>query len=36
MGFDGASVCFVWDSLVWDWGCECVLCVVEFCVGLWE
>jgi len=29
-------VCCVWDSLVWVWGSECVLCVGQFGVGLWE
>ena len=32
--FEGVSVCCVWDSLVWVWGIECVLCVVQFFVGL--
>ena len=26
----------VWDRLVWVWGSEFVLCVVEYCVGLGE
>jgi len=29
-------VCCVWDSLVWVSGNECVLCVGQFMVGLWE
>ena len=33
-GFGGVSVCCVWDSLVWVWGSECVLCVGQFGVGL--
>jgi len=34
-GFGGVSLCCVWDSLVWDWGSECVLCVGQFgaCLG---
>ena len=32
----GVSVCCVWDSLVWGCGSECVLCVGQFVVGLWE
>ena len=35
-GFGGVSVCCVWDSLVWVCGSECVLCVGQFGVGLWE
>ena len=35
-GFGGVSVCCVWDSLVWVWGSECVLCVGQFGVGLGE
>ena len=26
----------MWDSLVWASGIDCVLCVGDFCVGLWE
>jgi len=29
-------VCCVRDSLVWVCGSECVLCVGQFGVGLWE
>jgi len=29
-GFGGVSVCCVWESLVWVWGSECVLCVGQF------
>jgi len=35
-GFGRASVCFVWDSLVWVWWSEFVLCVGHFGVGLGE
>jgi len=35
-GFEGVSLCCVWDSLVWVWGSECVLCVGQICVGLGE
>ena len=34
--FWGIEFCCVWDSLVWDCGSECVLCVGQFGVGLWE
>jgi len=33
-GFGGVRVCCVWESLVWDWGSECMLDVGEFDVGL--
>ena len=36
VGFGGVSVCCVWDRLVWVCGSECVLCLVQFGVGLWE
>ena len=26
-------MCCVWDSFVWVWGSECVLCVAQFGVG---
>jgi len=32
----GVIVCCVWESLVRVWGSEFVLCVGQFCVGLWE
>ena len=34
-GFGGERFCCVWDSLVWVWGSEFVLCVVVFvsCFG---
>ena len=35
-GFVGVSVCCVWNSFVWVCGSECVLCVGQFVVGLWE
>ena len=35
-GFGGVSVCCVWESLVWVCGSECVLCVGQYGVGLWE
>jgi len=35
-GFVGVSVYCVWDSLVWVWGSECMLCVGQFGMGLWE
>jgi len=35
-GFVGVIVFCVWDSLVWVCGSECVLCVEQFGVGLWE
>jgi len=35
-GFGGVSVCCVWDSLLFVCGRECVLCVGQFGVGLWE
>jgi len=35
-GFVGVRVCCVWDSLVWVFGSECVLCVGEFGVSLCE
>ena len=35
-GFGGVSLCCVWESFVWVWGSEFVLCVGQFCVGLWE
>ena len=31
--FLGVSVCFVWDSLIWVCGCECVFCVGHFGEG---
>jgi len=33
-GFGGVSTCCVWDSLVWVWGSESVLCVGQFGAGL--
>jgi len=35
-GILGASVCCVYDSLVWVWGIECVLCAGQFGVGFGE
>jgi len=35
-GFVGVSLCCVWYRLVWVWGSDCVLCLVQFGVGLWE
>jgi len=35
-GFVGMSVCRVWDSLEWVCESECVLCVGQIGVGLWE
>ena len=35
-GFGGVGACCEWDSLVWDWGSECVVCVEQFGVGLGE
>ena len=32
-GFVGVRLYCVWDSLVWVWGSECVLCVGQFGVG---
>ena len=34
-GIGGVSVCCLWESLVWVWGSECVLCVGQFgvCLG---
>ena len=32
-GFEGVSVCCLWDSFVWVWGSEFVLCVGQFGVG---
>ena len=34
-GFGGGRVCCVWESLVWVWGSECLLCAGQFGVGLW-
>ena len=33
-GFGVVGVCRVWDSFVWVWGSEFVLCVGEFGLGL--
>jgi len=35
-GFGGVILCCVWDSLVWVWGREVVVCVGEFGVGMGE
>ena len=35
-GFEGVIVCCVLDSLLWVCVSECVLCVGQFGVGLWE
>ena len=35
-GFGGVSLCCVWDSVVWVWGSEYVLCVGQFGAGLGE
>jgi len=32
-GLVGVSLCCMWDSLVWVWGSECVLCVGQFGLG---
>jgi len=32
--FGVVSLCCVWDSLLWVWGSECLLCVGEFGAGL--
>jgi len=34
--FVGVSLCCVWDSLELVCGSECVLCVGQFGLGLWE
>jgi len=34
--YGGESVCCVWESLVWVWGSECVLCVGEIGVSMGE
>ena len=36
VSFGGVSVCCVWDSLVWVWVSEFLLCVGQFRVGLRE
>ena len=33
-GFEGLSLCSVWDSLFWILGSECVLCVGQIFVCL--
>ena len=35
-GYRGVSVCCIWDSLVWVWWSEFVLCVGQFGLGMRE
>jgi len=35
-GFGGVSLCCVWESMVWVWGSEFLLCVGQYGVGLGE
>jgi len=34
VGLRGVIVCYVWESLLWIWGSDFVLCVREFVVCL--